>query len=182
MVGVGVCCWVSASWWPAIFCFVLALSLCKVHAIGHTHEHIPGWYMAHTLGHHGSAYPTTRFTSRVYVPNVLDPRQLNTFMYIIAGLFVWFVLAVYTVWAFSSPRIPCVTFVYAAMLGIVDSCIHEQFHLDAPWLERFRWFKALRRLHWFHHRGKMNVNFAITTWFIDVLCGTFKSCELNVKK
>lgn len=49
--------------------------------------------------------------------------------------------------------------------------LHEHYHLNVSYLERFAWFRKKRRLHFVHHRDA-RYNFAVVEFWIDNLMGT----------
>jgi len=49
--------------------------------------------------------------------------------------------------------------------------LHEHYHLNDSYLERFAWFRKKRRLHFVHHRDA-RYNFAVVEFWIDNLMGT----------
>lgn len=70
--------------------------------------------------------------------------------------------------------------------------IHETFHVKNHWLAHHPWtkkyYRKLRKLHDIHHLdvnddGKMRYNFGITTYWVDILFGTYKTHteKLNFK-
>lgn len=51
--------------------------------------------------------------------------------------------------------------------------LHVQYHLTRPWLARFRWFEAKRRLHLLHHLDESK-NFAVIEFVWDRVLGTYQ--------
>jgi hypothetical protein len=49
--------------------------------------------------------------------------------------------------------------------------LHEQYHLSASPLARYRWFRRKRELHFVHHRHARR-NYAIVEFWIDRVIGT----------
>jgi hypothetical protein len=158
----------GGSGWPAAIWCCVALALYGIHRVGHSSRASEAWYRAHTLGHHDRAYPATRFLSDTYVVNDLDDLQLNTFLYTSAGLLIWGALSLVA----ADARVAVVSLLHLLVCGLGETVLHEHFHLRHSWLERYAWFQALRHLHELHHRGRMRANFAMSTWFVDALCGT----------
>ena len=61
------------------------------------------------------------------------------------------------------------SFLYA--WGVI-SCLHDAFHVRGHWLERFAWFRRIRRLHDIHHWQPGN--YGILFFWMDAWCGTLR--------
>jgi sterol desaturase/sphingolipid hydroxylase (fatty acid hydroxylase superfamily) len=61
------------------------------------------------------------------------------------------------------------SFLYA--WGVI-SYLHDAFHVEGHWLERFAWFHRIRRLHDIHHWQPGN--YGILFFWMDALCGTLR--------
>jgi sterol desaturase/sphingolipid hydroxylase (fatty acid hydroxylase superfamily) len=55
--------------------------------------------------------------------------------------------------------------------GLVNDYFHDSFHLRKHWLNRYKWYKRLRRLHFLHHHN-MTVNYGILSFVWDRVFGT----------
>jgi hypothetical protein len=65
----------------------------------------------------------------------------------------------------------------------VADMYHQAYHLkEHPFFDRFEWFKTLRVLHYYHHKGSMMHNFAIGDFAIDSITGYFVSRNLWANK
>lgn len=56
--------------------------------------------------------------------------------------------------------------------------LHKHYHLQHSWLERSRWFRRHRDLHYEHHRDARR-NYAVIDLFWDRLFGTFAEVRRN---
>lgn len=53
------------------------------------------------------------------------------------------------------------------IVGSIAIYLHNSFHVKDHWLERFQWFHELRALHYIHHLGNANHNYALMNFGID---------------
>jgi len=53
------------------------------------------------------------------------------------------------------------------VVGTIGVYLHNSFHVKNHWLEQFQWFHELRALHYIHHLGNTNHNFAVMNFSID---------------
>jgi len=65
------------------------------------------------------------------------------------------------------------SFVHVGFALLVCDYLHEGFHAKGFWLESYRWFIALRELHYLHHKGHMTDNIAVHDFWLDLLLGSF---------
>ena len=56
---------------------------------------------------------------------------------------------------------------------LLENWAHEQLHQKHSCFESFEAFRRLRKAHWRHHTGKMNVNFGVSNLWFDWLWGTY---------
>lgn len=61
---------------------------------------------------------------------------------------------------------------------VAHAYIHKHYHLHRSWLERSRWFRRHRDLHYEHHRDARR-NYAVIDLFWDRLLGTFAEVRRN---
>jgi hypothetical protein len=52
-------------------------------------------------------------------------------------------------------------------IGTIAVYLHNSFHVKGHFLENFNWFQELRALHYIHHLGDANHNYAIMNFSID---------------
>lgn len=126
-------------------------------------KRIKAVFDAHAIGHHGQ-YSADKLQSDEFVD--LESTALNYYgipiaiiaisTYLVFGLLVMVALLVGTF----------VTFRWHIHL-------HEHYHLNETYLERFAWFRKKRRLHFIHHQDA-GANFAVVEFWIDRLLGTLR--------
>jgi sterol desaturase/sphingolipid hydroxylase (fatty acid hydroxylase superfamily) len=84
--------------------------------------------------------------------------------------------------AFLRLVLPIAPFLSFSMTMLVSfaahAYIHKHYHLQRTWLERFRWFRRHRDLHYVHHRNGRR-NYAVIDFFWDRLFGTFTEAPQN---
>lgn len=118
-------------------------------------------FIGHAIGHHGQ-YPAGRLRTKEFVES--EARAVD--YYVIPA--VLFALSVY--WLFGA-RIAIATIVGIVLAFGWHVYLHRQYHLLNSSLERFKWFKTKRDLHFEHHRNA-RVNFAVVEFWVDDLMGT----------
>jgi sterol desaturase/sphingolipid hydroxylase (fatty acid hydroxylase superfamily) len=157
----------SSVLWTIFLFGVVAVAL--VEAVGYLWhrfaEHL-GW-MGNTIRyrhwvHHEMDYP---------IDNLRPAGQTE---YRRAGSWTWFVLGAVAaalmfwllpLWA----AVPLASGV-ALYAWCVISYLHDSFHVQGHWLERFAWFRRIRRLHDIHHWQPCN--YGILFFWMDRLFGT----------
>ena len=71
------------------------------------------------------------------------------------------------------PLAPFASFTTTILISYgAHAYIHKHYHLQRTWLERSRWFRRQRELHYVHHRDARR-NYAVIDFFWDRLFGTF---------
>jgi len=50
--------------------------------------------------------------------------------------------------------------------------VHEHYHLNRSWLDRWQWFRWRRSLHFVHHRDTTR-NYAVIDFFWDRMLRTY---------
>lgn len=116
--------------------------------------------------HHEIHYTPDDYLSDIYREPPLKDRPIWYYLpgaLVFTGLSLW-LLPLYL-------AIPLIA--ELAFLGWLNDYLHGAFHLRNHWLERFKWFWRLRKLHWQHHREE-NTDYGIFSWFPDKLHKTFK--------
>lgn len=81
-------------------------------------------------------------------------------------LILWFV---YQTW-----WLILIAIIEGIIVGYLNDKIHEWFHIENHYLNRFSWFKKLKELHWLHHKSP-KTNFGIIWFGLDRLFFTFKN-------
>jgi hypothetical protein len=153
--------------WGYFIYFTCGILFWLIHFIGHT-KLIPQWYKAHTIGHHGLAYPWKNFLSESYVVNTYDKYDLNTFMYLTGAIIMTIVMK----FIFGLISIQVLgTFIYLVILLKMEDLIHNEIHLKNSYLNKYDWFQKMRYIHYLHHRGNMKRNYAMKDFFIDLVTG-----------
>ncbi|HEY5379303.1 MAG TPA: hypothetical protein VIJ78_07170 [Pseudolabrys sp.] len=90
----------------------------------------------------------------------------------------FFFIPVFMVGSVSFFLLPLDLFVVQALVCAASFYAHvlfdKEYHVDGSWLERFAWFRHMRRLHFEHHRHA-GTNFAVIDFYWDRLFGTYRS-------
>lgn len=122
------------------------------------------FFRRHIFDHH-RIYSTTHLVAKQYSD---DERSLTPY-YLIPSVAVILALACVL------PTAPLIAF-SAMMLAsyAAHAYVHEHYHLERSWLNRWAWFSKRRQLHYIHHRNTRR-NFAVIDFFWDRLFGTFES-------
>lgn len=80
------------------------------------------------------------------------------------GLGLWFVFQVWWIYL--------VILIEGIAIGLLNTKIHDYFHIRNHWLNKYSMFRRLKKLHWWHHK-RPKINHGII-WFVpDKLFGTF---------
>lgn len=58
------------------------------------------------------------------------------------------------------------------LVAWVNDWLHQKFHIEGFWMERYTWFNELRDLHW-HHHVDVRENLGIFFWLPDKILGTY---------
>ena len=70
-------------------------------------------------------------------------------------------------------------YLYTAGLGLLEFYLHDQYHTEDSFLERFKWFRWLRDQHQRHHMYP-GTNFFLVNPFFDWLFGTYHKPKLRL--
>lgn len=130
-------------------------------AFGHRRT-IDKLYRVHAKGHHAK-YPAEQLRSSTWIPN----EEHITWYYAFA--FAPFIFASYLVAPLD------IFSVFVTSLGAsvwMHIYLHRQYHLEATWLTKFKWFRRKQYLHFVHHR-RVHRNYAILEFFWDKLLKTY---------
>jgi len=60
----------------------------------------------------------------------------------------------------------------AVLVMWVSDELHQAYHTRGHAFERFHWFQQLRALHFWHHKGNMKHNYAISDFILDGMHGS----------
>lgn len=155
----------------AVFLFVLALGTFLGY-IFHRMFHQPWsgrFYEAH-MTHHLKLYPPTDYYSDTY----RKPGRDNT---------VWLFAAVFSplgvlviglmFWHVISILMGIGIIAEMSLIGFVNNSMHDGFHLNRSFWDRFGFYARLRKLH-FEHHVDMGKNYGIFSFVWDKLFGTYK--------
>lgn len=135
-------------------------------------------YLVHTAAHRawsGVLYRTHLKHHTVYTPaDYVDDEYRNPG----ASSFVWWYLALGVVTAgllfWLAPMWLAMTAsITMAVVGAVNSFVHDAFHIRGHWLEHLRWFNWRRELHYVHHVD-VRKNLGIYTFWFDRLFKSFR--------
>jgi sterol desaturase/sphingolipid hydroxylase (fatty acid hydroxylase superfamily) len=122
----------------------------------------------HVLDHH-----------RIYSPKNLVSREYSA---VERSLTPYYAVPAGGVTAFLGLVLPLIPFVSFSMTLLFSfgahAYIHKHYHLQHTWLERSRWFRRHRALHYVHHRDARR-NYAVIDFFWDRLFGTFAEAPQN---
>lgn len=110
-------------------------------------------YESHMV-HHSKIYPPSSFQSDKYIHEGIT-------------LVSWFAPVFALIILLQLVVLPWTLFITSAVVtvsvSIANWLLHDMFHLNRCWLDRFGWFSRTRRMHYLHHKN-MKKNFGIY-WF-----------------
>jgi sterol desaturase/sphingolipid hydroxylase (fatty acid hydroxylase superfamily) len=160
-----------------LFIVTLLVSLVLASFFGHWIHyalHQPWTGPAHRghMEHHLSLYPPGKLTSDKYLsskwyhngPLLFTPPLV--FLLLVFGGILWLCHA--PLWMLLVFGVSLVGF------GLVNDACHDSFHQRKHWLNRYTWYKRLRKLHFRHHRD-MSCNFGIMSFAWDRVFGTART-------
>jgi sterol desaturase/sphingolipid hydroxylase (fatty acid hydroxylase superfamily) len=138
-----------------------------------------GYFWHRFAEHRGWLGDTVRY--RHWVHHELDYpvdrlRPVGVKNYRKAGSWTWFVVgaAAVALMLYLLPLdqgLPLALGVVLYSWGVI-SYLHNRFHVEGHWLERFAWFRRIRRLHDIHHWQPGN--YGILFFWMDRLFGTLR--------
>lgn len=119
---------------------------------------------------HHTLYTITDFESEEYRSAGRDDSAIVfvpviTMIIGLMGLAFWFVFQAW--WIYP------IILIEGAGIGWLNAKIHECFHIKDHWLNKYRFFRRLKELHWLHHKHP-KMNHGILWFFPDRLFGTFQ--------
>ena len=115
----------------------------------------------HALGHHAKYRKDELQTDRY-----IDSETYVMFYYLVPASAIAVPLFALGGWVVLAGYAVGVAFAFWLHLYL-----HENYHLTETWLERYRWFRQKRALHFEHHLN-VRSNYAIVEFWIDRLLGT----------
>ncbi len=135
------------------------------------HEPWTGPFYRGHREHHEELYPTTRLTSERYEvskwynsgPVLFTPGAI---LLLIVGALVTWILGI-SMRHFVAFGVSLVGF------GLLNDYIHDSFHLRKHFLQKFSYYRKLRRLHFLHHFN-VEKNYGIVSLHWDAVFKTKK--------
>lgn len=116
------------------------------------------------MAHHAMLYPPWDFLSDRYRS---AGAESTTYRFAAFALVIAVAIALVFPLHYSLPLVA-----ELAIVGLVNSYLHDSFHIRGHWLERSKIFLKWRELHKIHHFD-MSRNFGIYTFLADRVVGTF---------
>lgn len=133
------------------------------------HQKWMGRFHKSHMNHHTIQYPANNFYSDKYrSPGKDDTAVLFVLFFspIIASIILLTALNVISI-------LFCfIMIVEMILIGLLNDKLHDHFHLNKTFLNKFSYFQKLRKLHYNHHLD-MSKNFSIYWFFFDKLFGSF---------
>lgn len=131
--------------------------------------------------HHLVVYPPSRFFSRVYEDDEGGRTILNTLAHD-GPLYASILTNVALLYRLDSFRpvdviISLLVYGYVSSLGI---WLHQAFHIEGHWMERFLYFHDLRALHYVHHQGNTQHNFGFLDHSGDIVGQSLKNADYSL--
>jgi hypothetical protein len=157
-----------------LFIAVLVASLVIASFFGHVvhwllHQRWTGIMHRAHMEHHLELYPPGHLTSDKYKaakwyhrgPLLFTP-PLIIILGAAGGLLWWAGAPHWVVWVLGACLVG---------FGLVNDYFHDSFHVRKHRLNRYKWYKRLRRIHFVHHH-QMGKNFGIFWFGWDQIFGT----------
>jgi len=135
---------------------VLALS---THWAGH--RRWSGWWYTAHMGHHLADYPPSRFLSPGYQLAKEDNSKAYYFTFLLTPILTC------TLTNNLTFKMIIITSLPGILLLLLVDYLHQGIHTNGFHLEKYNWFLWLRSLHYYHHKGDMKRNYAITDFLLD---------------
>lgn len=117
------------------------------------------------MNHHLIQYPPGNYLSYQYRPAGTDS---TVYRFVVAGV----ILAGLALWL-TPIWIALPIMGNMAVMGFINSYVHDATHIKGHWLERFDAFLKWRKIHETHHNN-MSKNYGIVTFFADRVAGTYQ--------
>lgn len=131
--------------------------------------------------HHLVVYPPSRFFSRVYEDDEGGRTIINTFAHD-GPLYAVILTNVALLYRLDSFR-PVDVIISLLVYGFVSSLgiwLHQAFHIQGHWMERFLYFHDLRALHYVHHQGNTQHNFGFLDHSGDIVGHSLKNADYSL--
>jgi hypothetical protein len=131
--------------------------------------------------HHLVVYPPSRFFSRVYEDDEGGRTILNTLAHD-GPLYAAILTNVAMLYRLDSFR-PVDVIISLLVYGFVSSFgiwLHQAFHIQGHWMERFLYFHDLRALHYVHHQGNTQHNFGFLDHSGDIVGQSLKNADYSL--
>lgn len=117
------------------------------------------------LDHHAKFYPPSSYLSERYLGDIRT------------SFLPWFVLIFLAFNLLAGLILPwplsLTFFVVCSTVSLMNSYLHDSFHVENHWLTKFHWHHKMREIHRVHHQN-VRVNLGIYWYFFDRLGGTFR--------
>ena len=174
--------YVTDCFWYTIILYYIASMLCFYFWHWLAHQKWTGpMYRAH-MRHHLEIFPPKNFYGKDGIiiketgyecPTLLQlcspfaSTTVNPYhegpLFVLFGLILWSSIYICE----STPLTILFLTILIAIIGLVGSAIHYSFHIKGFELEKYEWYLELRTLHYLHHLGNMQSNFAMVNVGID---------------
>lgn len=129
------------------------------------------FYRSH-MEHHLMQYPPKSLTSSTYR---LPSRGATGFVLFTPAFLVILGVTGGLLWLFGLPLwILAVLGPVMLGYGLFNDHVHDEFHIEGSWLNRFKWYKRLQAAHFAHHRN-MKIHYGIVSLFWDKVFGTYRA-------
>jgi len=126
-----------------------------------------GLYRDH-LYHHFQAYPPGQYMTEKYLGD-LKTSFLPYFVPV-------FILLNLTALAFLPWQLFVFFLTTSSIVALVNTYLHDSFHVSGHWLKRFSWHLHLSSVHLIHHHN-VKRNLGIYWFGLDRIFGTFKKTD-----
>jgi len=128
------------------------------------HRRLGGLFFRNHINFHHRYYARGHLASATYHGDDGNNTPFFLIPTILAGAVVFFLLPLGLFLAMVSA---------AAVSFYAHVYFDKAYHVEGSMLERFAWFRHMRRLHFVHHLHA-NTNFAVIDFFWDRLLGTYR--------
>lgn len=120
--------------------------------------------------HHKQMYPPDDYLAPGKYREV--PNEAQPFKYYAAAA----IPLVTTVFFLAPLTIAIALTAELLVVAWANDWLHQKFHIEGFWMERYTWFNELRDLHWHHHVDDSK-NLGIFSWFGDRLFRTYEEVQ-----
>lgn len=116
---------------------------------------------------HHRLYPPDSYVGQIYESSSSVDGRIQDLLYSVPG-----VLYTGLVWWFFGFAAFAVALGVVVGVAYLNQYLHDAFHIQNHWLERFNWFWRLRASHWVHHVEDRNFGIASLLW--DRVFGSYR--------